>query len=211
MSDADSFIQEVTDEVRRDRMFRLWRRYGPFVIGGIVALVAATAISAWLESRAEADARAAGAALLEAAAAEDPAARLLAAADALEDGAAALARLRAAGALAAQGDALEAARLYEAIAAGAEAPQPLAELAALRAATLRAEAGEAGPEAFDPLIREDGAFRAPALEARGARKLALGDAAGARADFEAALVDPRATEATRLRVGELLAAAGGGE
>ena len=67
MSDRDSFIEEVSEEVRRDRMFSLWKRYGPFVIGGIVAVVALTGVKNWLDSEAEKAARQAGGALIAAA------------------------------------------------------------------------------------------------------------------------------------------------
>ncbi|PKP62151.1 MAG: hypothetical protein CVT86_08330, partial [Alphaproteobacteria bacterium HGW-Alphaproteobacteria-8] len=51
MSDSDSFIQEVSEEVRRDRMFRLWKRYAPLVLAAIVLVIGATALSAWLDHR----------------------------------------------------------------------------------------------------------------------------------------------------------------
>ena len=34
----------VSEEVRRDRMFGLWKRYGPFVIGAIVVFVVGAAV-----------------------------------------------------------------------------------------------------------------------------------------------------------------------
>jgi hypothetical protein len=34
VSETDSFIQEVTEEVRHDRMFRLWKKYGPYAVAG---------------------------------------------------------------------------------------------------------------------------------------------------------------------------------
>lgn len=57
MSQSDSFLREVTDEVRRDRMFRLWRRYSPYVIGALALVVAAGALLSWTDRRAEQTAR----------------------------------------------------------------------------------------------------------------------------------------------------------
>lgn len=209
MSDADSFIREVTDEVRRDRLFRLWRRWGPFVIGGVVAVVVVTAVLAWLESRAEAAAREAGGRLIEAAQSERPAERLLAEADALDEGAATLARLQAAAALAAGGEDERAAALYAEVAEGAAAPQAIVEFATYRAALLGAEAGDvaAAQAGLDALIRPDSAWRLLALEARGSLRLSQGDPTGAAEDFRAALEDPGATDALRERLGALLDAA----
>lgn len=205
MSDADSFIHEVTEEVRRDRMFRLWRRYGPFVIGAVVAAVAATAVLQWVEHRREASARDAGALLIEAARAPDAARRAqayAAAADALEGGPALVASLGAAGALAEARDFSGAAALYRRIADDPSAPAPVAQFAAFRAVAL--SAGEREPRetaaALAPLTGPDSAFRLLALEARGAALLAAGDPDGARADFDAVEADPAATEASRERV-----------
>ena len=39
MSDTDSFIDEVTEEVRRDRMFFMLKRYGWIAVLAILAIV----------------------------------------------------------------------------------------------------------------------------------------------------------------------------
>jgi hypothetical protein len=66
LSNPDSFIEEVTEEVRRDRLFGLFRKYG--WIGGVVvvALVGGAAWSEWSKSRAEARAQAFGDAIIDA-------------------------------------------------------------------------------------------------------------------------------------------------
>ncbi|MBA3909968.1 MAG: hypothetical protein C0524_08775 [Rhodobacter sp.] len=66
MSNPDSFIEEVTEEVRRDRLFGLFRKYG--WIGGVVvvALVGGAAWTEWSRSRAEARAQAFGDAIIDA-------------------------------------------------------------------------------------------------------------------------------------------------
>jgi len=66
MSDTNSFIDEVTEEVRRDRLFGYFRRYGwiPAVI--IVALVGGTAYNEWSKAQLSQVAQARGDALLDA-------------------------------------------------------------------------------------------------------------------------------------------------
>ena len=66
MSTPDSFIEEVTEEVRRDRLFRLFRKYGWIGIALVLAVVGGTAANEWMKSRAEARAEAFGDAVLEA-------------------------------------------------------------------------------------------------------------------------------------------------
>ena len=205
MSDADSFIHEVTEEVRRDRMFRLWKRYGPFAIGAVVAVVAATAALQWVEHRREEAARSAGALLIEAARAPDAASRARAyalAVDALEEGPGIVAALGAAAALAESGAAADSVARYRAIAEDPAAPLPIAQFAAFRAAVLDAQAQgpSATAAALTPLTGDDSAFRLLALEARGAARLAAGDRDGARADFDAVEADAGATQAMRERV-----------
>jgi len=217
VSDSDSFIQEVSEEVRRDRMFRLWRRYAPAVLGGVVLVVGATAFNAWRDHSRATAAQEMGARMIAAGAAAAPAARaeaFLALADAADGGAnggaATLARLRAAAELAAAGDAGGAAQAYGRIAEAADTEPAFAAFAAYRAAVLAApQAGAAATIAtLTPLTAEGGPFRLLALEARAAAHLALGDRAAARADLDAVAADPLATENLRARAREALATLG---
>jgi hypothetical protein len=66
VSNPDSFIEEVTEEVRRDRLFGLFRRYGWIGILAVVAVVGGTAWREWSQSRDEARAQAFGDAVLDA-------------------------------------------------------------------------------------------------------------------------------------------------
>jgi len=66
VSNPDSFIEEVTEEVRRDRLFAAFRKYG--WIGGLVVLgiVGGAAWNEWQKSQAAARAQGFGDAMLEA-------------------------------------------------------------------------------------------------------------------------------------------------
>ena len=66
MSNPDSFIDEVTEEVRRDRLFRLFRKYGWIGVVLILGLVGGTAWTEFSKSRAEARAQVFGDALIDA-------------------------------------------------------------------------------------------------------------------------------------------------
>ena len=70
----DSFIDEVTEELRRDRLFRLFRRWGWVAVVLIVALVAGVTWREYAQSRDQAEARAWGDAILSAETSGDPAA-----------------------------------------------------------------------------------------------------------------------------------------
>lgn len=66
MSQPDSFIEEVTEEVRRDKLYRLFRKYGWIGVALVLAVVVGTALNEWQKSRAQARAEAFGDAILEA-------------------------------------------------------------------------------------------------------------------------------------------------
>ena len=66
MSETDSFIAEVTEDVRRDRLFRLFRRYGWIPALAIVAIVSGTAYNEWAKTLAETEAQNRGDRLLAA-------------------------------------------------------------------------------------------------------------------------------------------------
>ncbi|WP_347140487.1 hypothetical protein [Paracoccus sp. SSK6] len=70
----DNFIDEVFDDLRRERLFRLFRRWGWVAGLVILGIVAGVIWREYSQSRAEAEARAWGDAILAAEASGDPAA-----------------------------------------------------------------------------------------------------------------------------------------
>lgn len=213
MSDRDSFIDEVSEEVRRDRMYALWRRWGPYVIGGVVVVVALAGGKAWMDAEAIQDARNAGGAMIaasEIAPTEAAEALTTLAEQTGDDGAAVLARLRAAGAFAADGREAEAAQAYEIVAENSAADRVLRDFAAFRAVMESASGMEpmARAEALTPIADGNGAFRLLALEARGAALLAAGETEAATEALRAVAVDEAAPQGLRQRVEAVLTAIG---
>ncbi|MCE8009592.1 tetratricopeptide repeat protein [Aestuariivita sp.] len=76
MSDTDSFIDEVTEEVRRDRLYRYLRRYGWIAVLVILAIVGGTAFNEWRQVQAQGEAQALGDALTAALEEPDAASRV---------------------------------------------------------------------------------------------------------------------------------------
>jgi hypothetical protein len=75
MSNNDSFIDEVNDEVRRDRLYGMLRRYGWIAVLVIVLIVGGAAFTEWRKAQTRAEAEALGDAMLSALKLEDSAAR----------------------------------------------------------------------------------------------------------------------------------------
>ncbi|MGV6839211.1 MAG: hypothetical protein ACWA40_03355 [Planktomarina sp.] len=71
MSNTDSFIEEVSEEVRRDRLFGYARRYGWIVALALILIVAGTAYFEYAATQKEAQAQARGDAVLAALSADD--------------------------------------------------------------------------------------------------------------------------------------------
>ncbi|MFY0661396.1 MAG: tetratricopeptide repeat protein [Shimia sp.] len=71
MSNTDSFIEEVTEEVRRDRLFGLIRRYGWIAVVAVIAIVGAAAFNEYQKSKARTAAENTGDALIGAVSASD--------------------------------------------------------------------------------------------------------------------------------------------
>ncbi|MYM54215.1 hypothetical protein [Thalassovita mangrovi] len=75
MSDTDSFIEEVTEEVRRDRLFALMRRYGWIAVLAVLLLVGGAAWNEWRKAQDLAAAQALGDGIVAALDQDDAAAR----------------------------------------------------------------------------------------------------------------------------------------
>ncbi len=213
MHDSDSFISEVSEAVRRDRLASALRRYGWLIGAAVVLIVGGAAFNEWYKLRTAARSAAAGDALRAAYAETDPATRagLLADFAAARPDAAVLARLAEAGSRADAGETDAAAAILGEIAGDGSVGELYRGLASLERVMLLGPAMEAGErQATLELLVADGApFRPLALEQRALMHLEAGDDAAAIADLEAVLGEPGATEALRARARQLIIAAGG--
>ena len=205
MSDTDSFIDEVTEEVRRDRLFGYFRRYGwiPAVI--IFALVGGTAYNEWSKAQVAQVAQARGDALLDALELEDEAKQAAAlSAIAREEGDTLVAKLLAAGV-----EADQAADLLRSVAADATQPQYIRDLARLKMASTEGlltldEAAAILAELSEP----GGVYRNVATELLVAVELQRGDTAAALKLLQAHVQDAEASSEQIQRMGELIEALG---
>lgn len=208
MSESDSFIREVTDEVRQDRMFALWKKWSPYVIALIVLAVGGTALWSWMEAREHAKAEQVGGILLgaepgsvleqqTAIAVLDPPARIVA-------------EFAAAAALAESGEKDEAAAAYRDIAAGKDLARHSRDLALLQA--LRIEALDSEPSSalseLQPLMEEGAPYNLLARELAAALHIRAGDIEAARAELEMILQSPQVTQGLGVRAQELLTVLG---
>lgn len=144
----DSFIDEVTEDLRRDRLFGAFRRYGWIAIAVIVLIVAGAAWREYSIATARGDAEQFGDAILAAEASDDPAAAL-AAIDVTEDSEqAALAGMLEGNALIGKGDTAAAGQRFESVAGLAgEKNRAMRDLARLKMVL-------AEGEAMDPAMRD---------------------------------------------------------
>ncbi|MHA1530072.1 MAG: tetratricopeptide repeat protein [Alphaproteobacteria bacterium] len=209
MSETDSFIQEVSEEVRKDRMFRLWKKYGPYAVTGVVAVVAVTAGLNWMKLREIQQARETGGAFLasDIASVEDQ--EVLT--GSVDGPAAVIARLRLAAATAGAGDVKAAAALYREVADEAGLDPVYADLARLQAVRVSVAAMDPAQAVaeLEPLIAEGAPYRVLALELRAMVRLNSGDTEAAHADLAAIIGDPQATRESSQRALALLMSSGG--
>ncbi len=66
MSDTDSFIEEVSEEVRRDRLYKVLRKYAWVGILAVVTIVGGTAYLEFQKAQARTEAEAVGTAIIKA-------------------------------------------------------------------------------------------------------------------------------------------------
>jgi hypothetical protein len=213
---SDGFIREVDEELQRDRMAELWKRYGPIVIGVALIIIIGTAGKVgWDTWRAHQLAQQ-GAAFAAAEAAltngsPDEAADQFAALAAAQGGdVAAIAKLREAEARLAAGDGEVARTLLDEIALRSDVDAIIRDYAALSSARL--QLGVADPAtlqaALAPQMAADAPFRHSAQELATLVALEAGDETGAIDTLRQLLADSGTPDGLRRRAAELLAALG---
>ncbi|ETD79921.1 hypothetical protein [Rhodobacter capsulatus] len=209
MDHTDSFIDEVTEEVRRDRLFAAFRKYGWIGVVAILGLVGGSAYVEWSKTQRAARAEAFGDGILSALEAENPAEalaalpvagpqggmrKLLTAAQAAEDGKVdlALADLRA-------------------VAGDATLPDSLRQLARLKAVLVAGAAmgAEARAAELAALAAPGAPFRLMAMEQQALAALDAGDKDGAIAKAREIMAEDGVTSGLQQRATELIVALGG--
>ena len=210
MSETDSFINEVTEEVRRDRLYAVMRKYGWIAVLAVLLLVAGAAWTEYRAGRDRAAAEATGDALLAALANSDPAARA-AALDAVpqDGGSAAVGLLIAAAAQQDAGETAAATQTLDTLAARQDVPAIYRDLAAFKAAMLDAGTDPAARRArLESLANPGQPFALLAQEQLALADLAAGDRDDAVTRLTAIAQDAGVSQPLRDRVQTLMVALG---
>lgn len=201
---TDTFVREVQEEMRRERLAQLWDRYGVIALG-LAALVVIGVIVFKYTEHSSLKAREAAGQKFEAAT------RLVASGKAQEaqqafeaiakdapSGYGALSRLRVAGALAEENKRAEAVAAYDAVSKDGGADPLLRDFASIQAALLRVDDADwtEMQNRLKDLINDGNAWRATARELRGLAAMKAGNQDEARKSFEQVMGDSSATQAT---------------
>ncbi|MEO9826743.1 MAG: hypothetical protein ABJF50_20260 [Paracoccaceae bacterium] len=214
MANEDSFINEVSEEVRRDKLYGFMRRYGWIAIAAVVLIVGGAAAFEWQKAKARSAAQAKGDALVAALSEESPEARSAALNEVpvndTPGGRAVLALLQAAGAVEAA-DTAGALAALDGLAADGEAPALYRDLAILKSVIIGA--GETPPAAridkLAPLLQPGNPYRLLAQEQRAFAEVELGETDAALETLSGIMADAEVTEDLRRRVSQLIVALGG--
>jgi len=210
LSEHDSFIEEVSEEVRRDRLFGFFKKYVWAFALLVILIVGGAAYNEYAKAKTETAAEAVGEALLDAQEAATSAA--FAPIANTNAPAAVLAKMEQAAALHGEGQTQAAADVLDTIASGADVPSLYRDLALLKIVMINAKNMDANAlqDALDTLTTPNAPFRLLAIEQRAIISLENGDTEAARKDLAEILLDPDATQGLRNRAQELTIAMGGG-
>ncbi|MGR3502898.1 tetratricopeptide repeat protein [Pseudaestuariivita sp.] len=213
MSDSDSFIEEVTEEVRRDRLYGYLKRYGWIAALIILGIVGGAAWSEWQKAQTEAAAQALGDEILSALDSPEPQARIdaLGEIDAGSPGGSAMLQLLIAAEQAQDGQTEAATGALAGVASNGELPQIYRQIAAFKALLAQ---GTETPAAERRIGFENLAVPGNTLRALAEEQLALidveeGDTDGAITRLTRLIDDAEATEGLRQRARQLIVALGG--
>lgn len=211
-------FREIDEELRQERLERLWKAYGKYAIAGVVVLVLGVGVfRGWqeyrLKQRQAESAQFMAAATLTADSKAKEAEALFAALSAKSnDTYGAFARFEQAALKAKAGDAAGAVALYDALASDSGLSRPLRNVALLLAVMHAMDRPDADAKALsarlDPLIADRGPWRSSASELAGLLALRSGDTAKARERFKSIADDGEAPPNVRARATEILAVIG---
>lgn len=215
----DGFLREVEEELRRERLEKIWKQYGTYIIVAALLIVVGVAGYKYVESSRLAAAQKTGARYQEALALVEDGKEGSAAKEfetiASEGGKGyqALAQLQLAGALLKEGKSEDALAAYQKLADNGSADKMLSQYAALQVASLRL--GKADftemQNRLNPLIGDESPWRYSARELLGLAAFKAGKNDEARNLLTPLLVDQKAPRSITDRVQIVLAELAGSE
>ncbi|MEL6411925.1 MAG: hypothetical protein AAFQ38_16160 [Pseudomonadota bacterium] len=212
LSDSDSFIEEVSEELRRDQLYKTMRRYGWIAVLAVLLLVGATSFLEWRKSQAKAEAEALGDTILAALSLEESSERAeaLGSINAPEGSARAVVTLLAAGETYDSEPAQAATRLLS-MADDPTIPQAYRQIAVLKAVSIR-ESGLSVDDRrgrLNGLVPGGGIVRLLAQEQLALILLEEGASDAALQAFDDIAADAEATPSLRQRATQMITALGG--
>lgn len=213
MSQSDSFIDEVTEEVRRDRLFRLFRRYGWIAVLLVLLVVGGAAFNEFRKAQTRTQAEDLGDALLAALENDDATARAdaLASIDAETSGGQAVVGFLTAAAQAETDETAAAVERLNAISTDGALPEIYRQIAAFKALTLQGDVLPASERRlqFEALTQPGGPLRLLAQEQLALIDIEENDPQAAIGRLQAILDDAEAPAGLQQRVAQVIVALGG--
>lgn len=209
MSETDSFVEEVTEEIRRDRLFGFFKKWGWLIGLALLLIIGGAIFNEWRKGSVQAGREAAGDALLSAIGQDTPDARAAALAPlAQADQGAHLARLGHAAALVEADKNEDALVIYDEMAADATLSDTYRDLARLKALMLKPDAPDAD-QVLELLVEPGRPFRLLGLELRSQIHIAAGDTDAALADLKLILEAQMTSPELRQRAQQMTIVLGG--
>ncbi len=212
MSNTDSFIEEVTDEVRRDKLYAALRKYGWIGILAVAAIVGGAAYSEYNKAQARAQAEATGDSMLAALQLDESAERAaaLALVEVNNPSVSAIVSLMTAAEQSSAGETVLANETLQSVANAQDLPLIYRQIASfkalgLSAAELPVEERRAGYEA---LSQPGNPLRLLVTEQLGLIDIEAGDTAAALVVFQGIIDDSEATADLQQRSVQLMIALG---
>lgn len=208
MSNNESFIDEVNEEVRRDQLFGYFRKYGWLAVAAVVVLVGGAAWTEYERAKERAAAEATGDAIIEALSLDAPQ-DVLAALEGLTPNAVTL--MLAASAAQEAGDVDGAIQILNKVAAGEDFSQLYKELATLKIVSLSEgkTSVEERLELLRPLAEAGRPFALLAKEQIALVQIESGDKVAALDTLGDILQDAAVTQGLRDRSQQMIVALGG--
>jgi len=209
VSDTDSFINEVTEEVQRDKLYGYVRRYGWIAAVLIIVLVGGAAWNEYRKASATTLAENTGDALMDALELNDISARPAALADVTSEGpAVAVTTLATAAAQQEAGDLEAAAATLNELAINTDVPPIYADLAAFKLALIDTGDDAARRALFEGLAQPGAPFNLLAQEQLAYMDLSAGNQDAAVTTLRAIIEDAGVTRGLRDRAQTMIVALG---